>query len=61
MTAHSPTPTGPPPVPPEGPAPRRSPRLLAWGLAALLLGATAALYAHPDLVFDIATRLWTCL
>ncbi|MEY4763553.1 MAG: hypothetical protein RI907_226 [Pseudomonadota bacterium] len=35
-------------------------RFTWWTLAVLALATTFGLYALPDVVFDMATRLWTC-
>jgi len=36
-------------------------RTLWWSLSLLALALTLALYAQADVVFDLATRLWTCV
>jgi hypothetical protein len=44
------------------PAPRpRLWRFTMWMLACAALGATFCLYAHPGVVFDLATRIWSCI
>jgi hypothetical protein len=37
-------------------------RKLAWSVALLtLLGLVFCLYWRPDMAFDVATRLWSCI
>ncbi len=35
-------------------------RLLAWGLALVLLLAVFALYTRPDFLLTLADQLWAC-
>ena len=35
-------------------------RWLAWTAAAVLLAAVAASYFSPDMVVDLANRVWSC-
>jgi hypothetical protein len=39
---------------------RHRARLLAWGAAALALGAVFAAYLRPDMARELATQLWNC-
>ena len=43
---------------PSAAAPWR--RVLAWGAALLALGLTFMAYLQPELVVDLANRLWSC-
>jgi hypothetical protein len=38
----------------------RGSRWLAWGAAALALGATFLAYLNPALMVDLAGRVWAC-
>ena len=35
-------------------------RWVAWGLAALVLGAVFLAYLSPHLAVDLANRVWSC-
>ena len=50
-----------------GPRPRETARmkprthsLMAWVLAAAVLGSVFAAYLDPHAVVDLATRVWSC-
>jgi hypothetical protein len=36
-------------------------RFTMWMLAAAALAATFYLYGRPGVVFDLATRIWSCI
>lgn len=38
----------------------RASSLLAWAAVAALLAAVFAAYLDPQLVFDLASRVWAC-
>lgn len=40
--------------------PPRWPRLLAWSVALLALGAVFLAYRDPHLMVDLSQRLWSC-
>jgi hypothetical protein len=58
------TQTGGPALPdevkPEGRA-QRMWRIGTWLAVAAVLSATFCLYWRPDVAFDLATRIWSCI